>query len=91
MYIISWIFQIPVIASIAEMSSMAPTSAGQYHWVSEFAPPSTQKYLSYISGWLSALGWQANIALTAYTSGQFILILASMKGQFMPTAWCVCP
>jgi hypothetical protein len=28
----------------------APTSGGQYHWVSEFAPPSCQKFLSYITG-----------------------------------------
>jgi choline transport protein len=27
---------------------MAPTSGGQYHWVSEFAPPGGQKLLSYI-------------------------------------------
>ncbi|KAK4539385.1 hypothetical protein LTR36_010986 [Oleoguttula mirabilis] len=38
-----------VYLSIAEMASMAPTSGGQYHWVSQFAPPSAQKYLSYIS------------------------------------------
>jgi len=29
---------------------MAPISGGQYHWVSEFAPPKYQKFLSYISG-----------------------------------------
>ena len=34
----------------------APSSGGQYHWVSEFAPPDMQKVLSYCSGWLSALG-----------------------------------
>jgi hypothetical protein len=28
----------------------APTSGGQYHWVSEFAPASSQKFLSYITG-----------------------------------------
>ncbi len=28
----------------------APTSAGQYHWVSEFSPRFCQKYLSYICG-----------------------------------------
>lgn len=39
-----------VIASMAEMASMAPTSGGQYHWVSEFAPASSQKFLSYITG-----------------------------------------
>jgi hypothetical protein len=30
--------------------SRAPTSGGQYHWVSEFAPPKYQKFLSYASG-----------------------------------------
>lgn len=46
-----------MIASIAEMASMAPTAGGQYHWVSEFAPRRYEKSLSYIVGWTSALGW----------------------------------
>jgi hypothetical protein len=28
----------------------APTSGGQYHWVSEFAPKKHQKFLSYVVG-----------------------------------------
>lgn len=32
------------------MPSRAPTSGGQYHWASEFAPPSVQKPISYLSG-----------------------------------------
>lgn len=28
----------------------APTAGGQYHWVSEFAPTSLQKPLSYLIG-----------------------------------------
>lgn len=39
-----------IIASLSEMSSMAPTSGGQYHWVSEFSSPRYQKFLSYITG-----------------------------------------
>jgi amino acid transporter len=39
-----------IIASLSEMASMAPTSGGQYHWVSEFASPRHQKFLSYITG-----------------------------------------
>ena len=39
-----------VTLSLAEMSSMAPISGGQYHWVSEFAPPKCQKFLSYFTG-----------------------------------------
>lgn len=30
--------------------SRAPTSGGQYHWVSEFAPREYQRFLSYITG-----------------------------------------
>lgn len=39
-----------IAASLAEMASMAPTSGGMYHWVSEFAPPKYQRFLSYMSG-----------------------------------------
>lgn len=45
----------------AEMASMAPTSGGQYHWVSEFAPPAFQKPLSYVVGWCCCLGWIAGV------------------------------
>ncbi|KAF7516286.1 hypothetical protein PCG10_002344 [Penicillium crustosum] len=61
-----------VYASIAEMASMAPTAGGQYHWVSEFAPKRGQKYLSYITGWLSAMGWQCAIVSIAYLAGTII-------------------
>ncbi len=55
MYLVTFVGFIAVIASMAEMASMAPTSGGQYHWVSEFSPKSAQKFLSYISGRLSHL------------------------------------
>ncbi|CAG8045893.1 unnamed protein product [Penicillium salamii] len=61
-----------VYASIAEMASMAPTAGGQYHWVSEFAPRRGQKFLSYITGWLSAMGWQCAIVSIAYLAGTII-------------------
>ncbi|KAK6399016.1 hypothetical protein LTR65_000574 [Meristemomyces frigidus] len=55
-----------VYASIAEMASMCPTAGGQYHWVSEFAPPKYQKGLSYVTGWLCATGWQVFLASVAF-------------------------
>ncbi|KAH1568396.1 hypothetical protein KXX17_001901 [Aspergillus fumigatus] len=61
-----------VFASIGEMASMAPTSGGQYHWVSEFAPRRAQKFLSYITGWLSATGWQCAIVSIAFLAGTII-------------------
>ena len=48
-------------------------------WVSEFAPPSCQAFMSYMSGWLSALGWQAFIAVAAYQAGALILTLATLN------------
>lgn len=49
-----WCFvgYIPVILSMAEMSSMAPIAGAQYHWVSEFAPESCQRILSYLTGYM---------------------------------------
>ncbi|PTU24240.1 hypothetical protein P175DRAFT_0553513 [Aspergillus ochraceoroseus IBT 24754] len=61
-----------VFASIAELASMSPTSGGQYHWVSEFAPRRYQRFLSYITGWLCAIGWQCAIVSIAFLAGTII-------------------
>jgi amino acid permease len=84
-YVASWLSVFAVAASLAEMSSMAPHSGGQYRkcttiqksrqilngtygwatdWVSEFGPRSCSSFLSYITGWLAALGWQAAVGIT---------------------------
>lgn len=54
--------------SLAEMSSMAPSAGGQYHWISEFAPRSIQKLLSYLVGWLTVFGWQVGLASVSYAA-----------------------
>lgn len=77
-----------VILSLAEMASMAPTAGGQYHWVSEFAPPEHQKLLSYISGWLSTISWQSIIAIDSYIVGvmiQGMIVLNNPK--YVRTGW----
>jgi amino acid transporter len=77
-----------VIASMADMASMAPTSGGQYHWVSEFAPKSMQRYLSYIVGWTGALGWQAGVASTAFLSGTMIQgLIVLWDESYTPQRW----
>lgn len=67
-----------VMCSMAELASMAPTSGGQYHWVSEFAPAHLQRPLSYAVGWLCALGWQAAMPTVAYIGGGQLLALISI-------------
>lgn len=52
------------------------------------APRSVQRPLSYLSGWLSALGWHAFIAAASYATGNIILILAQLGNpSYTPTAW----
>ncbi|KAF2198016.1 amino acid transporter [Delitschia confertaspora ATCC 74209] len=74
--------------SMAEMASMAPTTGGQYHWVSEFAPHSVQKFLSYIVGWLCVLGWQVGNTSIAFLSSQQIQGLIILNnGSYVPKRW----
>lgn len=77
-----------VIASLAEMASMAPTSGGQYHWVSEFSPPQYQKFLSYIVGWQSTLSWQAGTASGSFLTGTIIQGMITINNpDYEPQNW----
>lgn len=58
---------------------MSPTSGGQYHWVSEFAPPKIQKFLSYMTGWLCAIGWQVYLAGVCFMVGSIIQGLIALN------------
>lgn len=69
----------PVVLSLAEMESMAPTSGGQYHWVSEFAPNSCQKVLSYASGWMSTLAWLSGQTSGIYLTMSLIQVVVNVK------------
>lgn len=77
-----------IIASLSEMASMAPTSGGQYHWVSEFSSPRHQKFLSYITGWMSVLAWQAGAASGSFLTGTIIQGLISVRNpEYEPKNW----
>ncbi|KAL4996450.1 amino acid/polyamine transporter I [Aspergillus recurvatus] len=77
-----------IIASLSEMASMAPTSGGQYHWVSEFASPRYQKFLSYLTGWMSVLAWQAGSASGSFLTGTIIQGLITIRNpSYSPENW----
>ncbi|OQO11771.1 hypothetical protein B0A48_03498 [Cryoendolithus antarcticus] len=77
-----------VYASISEMASMAPTSGGQYHWVSEFAPASIQRYLSYMTGWLCFTGWQSAITAIGFLVAGIIQGLIVLNNEnYVPERW----
>ncbi|EGD99721.1 GABA permease [Trichophyton tonsurans CBS 112818] len=68
-----------VFASLAEIASMSPTAGGQYHWVSEFAPPSCQNILA-IS--------QCAIVTIAFLAGTIIqgLLILNLP-EYIPQRW----
>ncbi|CAK1358973.1 unnamed protein product [Cercospora beticola] len=77
-----------VYMSIAEMTSMSPTSSGQYAWVSEFAPQPAQKFLSYLMGWLCFTGWQCAITSITYLAGTIIQGLIILNNDsYVPERW----
>jgi amino acid transporter len=56
--------------------------------VSEFAPPSSQNILSYISGWLSVLSWLAGAAGGAFLNGTLIQgIIAAYDPSYVFKRW----
>ncbi|KAK4665160.1 uncharacterized protein QC763_510710 [Podospora pseudopauciseta] len=76
------------ILTMAEMASMAPTTGGQYHWVSEFAPRSSQRFLSFIVGWLSVLGWQVGNPAICFLLAQQIQGLVILNNpSYVPERW----
>ncbi|KAL1957144.1 hypothetical protein VTO42DRAFT_6287 [Malbranchea cinnamomea] len=77
-YILVWVGNFAVFASLSELVSMAPTSGGQYHWVAMLAPPSISKFMSYMTGWLTVSGWVAAVASTCYLTAGLIQGLATM-------------
>jgi len=88
MYMVTFFGFGAAILAMAEMASMAPTSGGQYHWVSEFAPKSYQKIMSYIVGWYCVLGWQAGIAGQCTTVALQIIGMISLNNDsYVPQAW----
>ncbi|KAJ5185657.1 hypothetical protein N7472_010497 [Penicillium cf. griseofulvum] len=71
-FIFAWTGTACSFVALSELASMAPTSGGQYHWCAMLAPISCMKFLSYITGWVAVVGWQAAFASAAYLSGTMI-------------------
>ena len=71
-YIAAWIGATLQALVMAEMASMIPIAGGPFNWVAILAPPSCRKFLSYMTGWLSVLAWQAFVANTCFICGTII-------------------
>ncbi|OTA99028.1 hypothetical protein M426DRAFT_325490 [Hypoxylon sp. CI-4A] len=87
-FLIGWVGITSVYAVIAELSSMAPTAGGQYHWVAMMAPDRYANFLSYLTAWLTTLAWQVIAITTSYSVAtiiQGIVVLA--KPEYVAVPW----
>ncbi|KAK5137655.1 hypothetical protein LTR08_007950 [Meristemomyces frigidus] len=67
-YIGSCFVYFPIVLSLAEMSSIAPTAGGQLN----LPISKVQKFISYIAGWLLTLSWLCGVASGMFLSGQMV-------------------
>ncbi|KAF2245447.1 amino acid transporter [Trematosphaeria pertusa] len=62
---------------MAELASMIPLSAGQFNWVAILSPPGISNFLSYLTGWIVTIAWQAACAAPTFICSNMIVALAS--------------
>ncbi|KAJ5782953.1 hypothetical protein N7457_004727 [Penicillium paradoxum] len=87
-YIFVWAGVAGTFVLLSELASMAPTSGGQYHWTSMLAPQSCMKLMSYLTGWLTVIGWQATFATSCYLVGTLIQGLVVLTNStYEPKNW----
>ena len=87
-FLICWLGMFSTFVAIGELSSMAPTAGGQYHWVSLLAPASSRKFFTYTTGWVTVLGWQALIASICFVCGTLIQGLVGLQNpDYEGKAW----
>ncbi|KAF2637584.1 amino acid transporter [Massarina eburnea CBS 473.64] len=78
-FLLIWLGNISVFLVIGELSSAIPTAGGQYHWVSLLAPRSSKKFFSYITGWLTVIGWIAALTSVCFFVADLTLSLVSLN------------
>ncbi|THC97921.1 hypothetical protein EYZ11_002619 [Aspergillus tanneri] len=87
-FLFVWVGITTTFVVLSELASMAPTAGGQYHWCSMLAPQSSMKLSSYITGWLTVIGWQATYATAIYLNGTYIAAMISLThSDYVPQAW----
>ncbi|KAE8373717.1 amino acid/polyamine transporter I [Aspergillus bertholletiae] len=87
-YIFAWTGTACSFAVLSELVSMAPTSGGQYHWCAMLSPPRWMKPLSYITGWVTTIGWMSGFTSCAFMAGTEIQGVAILAHEYYdPKPW----
>lgn len=84
----AWAGSLVTAASLAEMASAYPTSGGQYHFTYVLAPSNTRIFLSWFTGWISTIGWIADIATGSFFGATIIQgIVVLNYPDYTPERW----
>ncbi|ORY34978.1 amino acid permease-domain-containing protein [Naematelia encephala] len=79
----SFIGNLAMAASMAEICHVYPTAGGQYHWSAILATERTAPAISWICGWFATAGWVALVATAGSLAGQLITgIIALMHPNY---------
>ncbi|KAL2839522.1 amino acid transporter [Aspergillus pseudoustus] len=79
---------LPRVSPFVPSIRSSPTSAGQIHWTAILAPPRYARLCSWITGWITTLGWQAFTASAAFLGATMIQGLAVLCYEnYQPERW----
>lgn len=57
-------------------------------WVAMLAPRSYRKFLSFVTGWVTLIGWQATTASSAYLAGTVLQsTILILHNDYVPKPW----
>ncbi|KAK7519820.1 putative choline transporter Hnm1 [Phyllosticta citriasiana] len=87
-FILVFILQSFLGASLAEFVSAYPTEGGMYHWVAAIAPAKYSGFLSFVTGWWSVSGWIFTTASTNLVYAQNLMALITLyRSDIVIKAW----
>ncbi|KIV94412.1 hypothetical protein PV10_02179 [Exophiala mesophila] len=72
-FLTSMVGQIAVATSLAEIAAFLPHASGQIFWAGSLAPVSYARFISYVVGTLTTLGWTLGAAGAAVYSANFYI------------------
>ncbi|KAL2070513.1 hypothetical protein VTL71DRAFT_13539 [Oculimacula yallundae] len=79
-----------IAASLAELASSMPSSAGVYHWASITPGPKYGRIIGWFAGWWNTFAWMCGTATMASISGQICVAMYGVHHpNYTPERWHV--
>ncbi|RSL68020.1 hypothetical protein CEP54_002981 [Fusarium duplospermum] len=89
-FIVVSVFYWTVAASIAELASAIPSSAGVYHWASVTPGPRWGRMIGFFAGWWNYLAWVLGCAsMSSILSNTLVQMYALNHVDFVAESWHV--